>query len=330
MSRKFTLLIVVVSLLSFVLAINSHAEEFEIKHADSLEADQKEINIKGNVLINYKGAVIEAPQGKVETNDDGQAEKATFFGRAKLKLNDRKLEADNIIISIDKQLINAEGNTISELKDKKNNKLTIQADSQELLWSGENATASGNIKTIYQDTKVLSDKVTVIYKNKRPNEAVFLGSSKQSNLEQPTNITFAKEISFDLDTHNVLAKGNVKSTIWPDEKTPREKQDAVFLSSEELYIDNNTGITTAKGLNKKTDITYQETRGESNEAYLLKKEQKPEKIIFKGKANVSQADKELSSEEVIFSFKDKKLTSNTTLKTRPKTLILKTTENKKL
>ena len=54
MSKKFTLLLVVVSLLSFVLEINSYAEEFEIKHADSLEADKKEINIKGNVLITIK------------------------------------------------------------------------------------------------------------------------------------------------------------------------------------------------------------------------------------------------------------------------------------
>ena len=98
------------------------AEEIEIKHADSLQADKEHISIKGNVLINYKDAVIEAPEAYIETDSSGEQDKAIFTHRGKLKLKDRKLEADKITVSIKDKTIIAEGNTNSELKDKKKGK----------------------------------------------------------------------------------------------------------------------------------------------------------------------------------------------------------------
>ena len=303
----------------------SKAEEFEIKHADTLEADKQQITIMGNILINYKDAVIEAPDGKIETDEEGQPDKAIFFGRAKLKLKDRKIEADKITVSIKNKTILAEGNTISELKDKKNNNLIISSDYQELLWSGENANAKGNLKTTYEDTKVTSDNVKIIYKNKKPTEAIFSSNTKLSNLEQPTNITQAKEITFDINSHDIQALGNVSTTIWPDKSLTREKQDPVFLNTNELFINNETGTVSAKDELNKVKITYKETMGESLEGFLLKdkKDGKPEKIIFKGNASVNQPDKQLSSEEVVFNFKDQKLNSNTKTNIRPKTIIYK-------
>ncbi|OGI19491.1 MAG: hypothetical protein A3B68_04165 [Candidatus Melainabacteria bacterium RIFCSPHIGHO2_02_FULL_34_12] len=301
------------------------AEEFEIKHADSLEAEKEKINIKGSVVINYKDSVIEAPECIIESNSKGEPEKAIFTGRAKLKLKDRILEGDKITVSIKDKVIIAEGNTLSKLKDKKNNDIEISADFQELHWSGEDANAKGNLKTIYQDTEVNSDEAKIIYKNKRPEQAVFLGKLKQANLEQPTSITFANEFTFDIDSKNIQGRGDVKSTIWPNQKLPREKQDPVHLNSEDLYIDQGSGIITAKSGIEKVNVDYQDTKGESREAYLIRdnKDGKPEKILFIGNANVSQIDKQITSEEVVFNFKDKKLTSNTKTNIRPKTIIFK-------
>lgn len=317
----------VILFIFFLLPKASLAQEFEIKHADSLEADPNEIFIKGNILVNYKGAVINAEEGKIETNNKGKPNKATFFKRAKIKLKDRKIEADNLTILIEDKVIYAEGNTLSELNDKENKSLIITADYQELLWSGEDAKARGNIKAKHEDTKVTSDEVKIIYKNKKPIQAIFFGASQDSSLEQPTNTTYAKELIFDINTSNVKAIGNVKSKIWPDEKKSKSEQDAVTINAEELLIDNDSGVVTAKSNSnsEKVKLTYQETKGESIKGILLRgnKNKKPEKIIFKGKANVSQPDKELSSEEVIFNFKDKKLTSNAKENVRPKTLIFK-------
>lgn len=301
------------------------AEDFDIKHADSLEADNQKITVMGNIIINYKDAVIEAPEGIVENDSEGQPDRAIFTGRAKLKLKDRRLEADKIILSIKNKTISAEGNTLSELKDKKNNSIIIYSDFQELLWSGENANAKGNLKTTYEDTKISSDTVKIIYKDKKPKEAVFSGTTQKSNLEQPSNITEAKEIIFNLTTHDIYSLGEVTSTIWPDKNIARDKQDPVLVNADELYINNETGTITAKDEKNKVKITYKETKGESNEGFLLKnkKSGKPEKILFKGNANVSQPDKQLSSEEVEFSFNNKKLTSNTKTSIRPKTIIYK-------
>ena len=41
-----------------ILTGNAAQEEFEIKHADSLEASKAQINVQGNILIKYKDAII--------------------------------------------------------------------------------------------------------------------------------------------------------------------------------------------------------------------------------------------------------------------------------
>lgn len=301
------------------------ASNFEIKHADSLQADKEEIILEGNIIINYKDAAITAPKGTVKTDENGKPNKAIFSGRAKLKLKDRDLEADKLTISLNDKIIYLEGNTHSELKDKKNNSIIITSDYQELNWSGEDAHAEGNLKAKYKDTEVSSDKAKIIYKNKKPEEAIFYGSSKQSLLIQPTSKTFADEFIFSINTEDVKALGNIKSTIWPDKTKLQNEQDPVVLNADDLFIDQNTGTITAKGNLNKVIINYQDTHGESNKALLFREKEtrKPEKIIFAGGANVTQIDKQLSSEEVLFNFKDKKLTSNTKTSIRPKTLIFK-------
>ncbi|MBI3590151.1 MAG: hypothetical protein HY094_02090 [Candidatus Melainabacteria bacterium] len=309
----------------FLFCEISPAEEIEIKHADLLQADKEQIQIMGNVIINYKEAIIEAPGGVIENDKDGEQNKAIFSGRAKLKLKDRMLEADKIEVSIKDKTIHAEGSTISKLKDKKNDWITIFSDYQELHWSGENANAKGNITTLYQDTKVTSDEVRIIYKSKKPSEAVFTGYIKPAHIEQPTNITSAEEFIVDLNTNDLWATGNVNSKVWANKKSKKSEQDLVYLNAEDLFIEKATGTVVAKSKAKKVLITYQETKGESTEATLLrdKATNNPERILFKGNANVAQEDKQISSEEVVFNFKDKKLTSNTRANIRPKTLIFK-------
>ncbi len=300
-------------------------EDFEIKHADSLETDNQVILIKGNINIEYKDAKIEAPEGKIETTKKGEPYIALFTNRAKLQLKDRRLEADKISVLIQEKKIIAEGNVNSELKDKKQVPIIISSDYQELFWSGENANIKGNIVTKYQDIKITSDEAKIIYKNKAPVQAVFTGISKQANLIQPTNSTLADNFLFDIKTHNVQANGNVISTIWPDKIKPVNEQDFIHLGTEELYIDDLTGTITAKADKKKVNLNYQTTQGKSQEAKLLRNNntKNPEKIIFIGNADVSQDDKQLQSEEIILNFDDKKLTSNTKTNIRPKTLIFK-------
>lgn len=300
-------------------------EEFEIKHADKLEADKNQISLKGNLIINYKDATIEAQEGKIETTSEGQPDKAFFFPRAKVKLKDRLLEADKITVLIKDKKMHAEGNTQAVLKDKKNDSIIVMCDHQEVFWSGEGANGKGNLTTTYKETLVTSDQANIIYKNKRPNQAVFSGTQMSANLEQPTNQTSADEIIFDIPTHDIHAFGNVKTLIWPDETKPKNDQDPILVTTEDILVDQTSGTVIAKSGTNKVKVIYQETKGESFEAVLLKNKGsgKPERIIFKGNATVSQPDKQISSEEVIFNFADKKLTSNTKTNIRPKTLIFK-------
>lgn len=303
----------------------AQAEEFILKHADTLEASKNEVIVNGNILINYKDAIIEAPEGKIITDDTGRPIKAVFEKRAKIKMTDRFLVADQITVNIKEQTLFAEGNSISELDDKDKNKITISSNYQKLHWSGENASAKGNLKTTYKDTLVTADEVLIIYKNKKPNEAIFYGINSKATIKQPNHHTSANSIIFNLDTHGVKASGDVNNVSWPDDTKNTIEQDPVFVTAEDLFIDNELGKITANGPNKKVQLIYQDTKGESLKAYLVKnpKTRKPEKIIFIGDAQVSQLDKELISEEVVFNFADKKLTSNTIINKRPKTLIYK-------
>lgn len=323
------LLYIGILLVFLLISINrSYAEDFEIKHADLLEVENEEITIRGNIVINFKDAFVEAPYGKVETVN-GKAEKAVFNEGAKIKLKDRLLEADKITISIKEKTISAEGNVLSSLKDKENNLINISSDYQELKWTGEGAKASGNLMTKYKDTFVNSDEAQIIYKNKKPYLAIFYGLINPVNIKQPTSSTTSKEIIFDLFSKNTKAIGNVKTLIWPDNEKPQQEQDPVTLLTEELLIDNKTHEVIAKSTKNNVKVTYQETTGESKEALLTrnKENDKPEQIIFKGNANVSQLDKQLSSQEIVFNFRDKKLTSITKTNIRPKTLIFKNQTN---
>lgn len=300
-------------------------QRFELKHADSLEASKEYINVSGDIVINYNNSTIEATKGKIETNEKGEPTSATFYNGATLKLNDRSLNADQITVSITNKTIYASGNTVSKLKDKEGNFITITSDYQELEWGGENAKAKGNLKTVYNDTTVNSDEALILYKDNKPNEAIFYGINNLATIEQPNNITNAKSITFNLKYKDIHASGEVTTTIWPDDAKQRTEQDPVLLKTEELYIDNESGKITAIDNKEKIKLTYQETQGKSIKALLIKNKEskKPEKIIFLGSAEVSQPDKQLTSEEVIFNFQDKKLISNTITNIRPKTVIYK-------
>ena len=315
-------------------AVCEEKQEFELKHADSLEAFKEHINVLGNIILNFNNSIIEANKGEIKTNEKGEPQKATFYENAILKLNDRSLKADQITVSITDKTIYASGNTVSKLKDKEGSFITITSDYQELEWSGESAKAKGNLKTVYNDTNVNSDEVLILYKENKPNEAIFYGVNNLANIEQPNNITNAKSITFNLKSKDIHASGEVTTTIWPDDAKQRTEQDPILLETEELYIDNNSGKITAisniKENKEKVKLTYQETKGESIKALLIKNEEskKPEKIIFLGSATVSQPDKQLTSEEVIFNFQDKKLTNNTITNISPKTVIYKNRDQK--
>ena len=139
--------LIILLLFFLLLTINkSFAEEFEVKHADSLEADQNEIKIKGNIFVIFNGARINGSEGIIKINEENKPYEATFFNRAKIELKDRNVEADKITILIPQKTILAEGNTASELNDSNNNKMKITSDSQTLNWKGEDATAKGNLK----------------------------------------------------------------------------------------------------------------------------------------------------------------------------------------
>ena len=314
-------------ILIFILTVQTAqaANKFEIKHADSLEVDDNKIRIEGNVIIQYKESNVEAKTAQVETDSEGQPQKAVFFNNAKIKLKDRTLFADKLTLDLNEKIIYAEGNTKSELQDKKNIPIVIYSDFQEVSWIGEGAYAEGNIKSTYQETKVSSDKAKIIYKNKKPYQAIFYSTSKKSELIQPTSRTISDEFIFDVNNQNIQAVGNVQSTIWPAKNKPTDKQNPVMFTAEELFIDHDSGIVTAESNKNKVNVIYEDTNGDSNKAVLLRDKEsgKPQKIIFTGSANVTQLDKKLSSEEVVLNFNDKKLTSNTKTNIRPKTIIFK-------
>lgn len=327
--KKFFFSILTIPFLLNISCLSIKAEEFEIKHADSLEADKGSINVMGNILIKYKDATIEAPEGFLETNEEGKPYQATFTGRAKIKLKDRKIEGDKITVNITDQVVRAYGNTLSELRDKKNIPITIASEFQELFWNGEDANANGNLRATYMDTVISSDEAKIIYKNKKPFQAIFTGNKQEANLEQPNNITSAQRFIFDINTQNLEAQKDVKSIIWPDNKKSKEEQPPVHLTANELFIDQASSTITAKANEEKqVMLNYETTIGESNEGILYRDKAtgKPQQIVFKGQAKVSQEDKNLASEEIVFNVETKKLTSNTIDNKRPKTTFFKKKE----
>lgn len=323
--RKFilTLIIIIIALGIFNSQSAANPLSFELNHADKLEAESGEIRATGHVIVHYDEATINSPACRIELNKDGEPEKAYFSENVQFSLDDRKIKAEEIIFSIPEKKLFATGNTISELKDKNNSIITIHADYQALDWKGKDASAKGNLKTTYQDLIITSDELLIIFKNEKPNQAIFYGLQKNASIKKPGSFITGNSVTFNIDDHNIQTSGDVTATVWTDEAKEKNEQDFVTLKSDDLYIDQNTEIITATGSKNKVKINYQETTGESFKAFLVKQDGKPEKIIFKDNAIVSQPDKQLSSEEVIFNFSDKRLISNTKTEIRPKTIIFK-------
>ena len=59
------------------------SEFFKYKRSKS-EAEKQQILIKGNILIKYKDALIEAPEGQVENDENGKP--VTELMRRKVKI----------------------------------------------------------------------------------------------------------------------------------------------------------------------------------------------------------------------------------------------------
>ena len=67
---KYFLLLIIAALTTCLTSFAQDTKnDIKIKHADSLEADNEQIAIKGNVVINYNDAVIEAPEAKIEIDN---------------------------------------------------------------------------------------------------------------------------------------------------------------------------------------------------------------------------------------------------------------------
>ena len=310
-------------MLTFMI-LPSYAEGFEVKHADSLEVIENVINIKGDVVILYKNISIKAPSGTIVTSAKGDPETASFQGRVIVEMKDKKLDADTVTIAIKNKKIIAEGNTVSEIKDKNGEVIRTVADTQNFDEGGEGTKGSGNVITTYKDVTVTADEFIVVYKDKNPNEAIYYGINKHACLKEPATTTYAKSITFDINTKTIHASGEVASTIMPDKKDEQEKQDPVHVLADDVFIQENKEVI-AKGSSKKVKLTYQDTIGESLIAYLYNNKEtgKPEQAVFHGSADVTQVDKRLISEEVIFNFANKTLISNTATNIRPKTIIYK-------
>ena len=256
-----------------VLSISSqeaYSQDFEIKHADSLEASENEILISGGILVTYETAVIMAEKAVIFSDADGKAEKAIFLGTSKIELNDRNIQADKITVYLNTKLISAEGNTTSKLINKDKTEILIKADYQELNWEGENTKAAGNIKTNYQDTEVLSDKAEIIYKGTKPDKAIFYSTNKSATLSQKNHLTRANAFTFDIATKDVTADENVESIIWPYTSQAKEQQNKISVTTDNLYLNHLSEEATAKSHKNKVKLTYEDTYGESNEAVLVR------------------------------------------------------------
>lgn len=166
----------------------------------------------GNVNILYKNIDTFSNEAVVELNKNNDVKKIHLIGKARLKQDKSKINANKLSYDNLKEEAVATGNVYTDIITEDNKKIEVWSDYQAYDKRAKIVTASGSTKIKYEDYLATGPKVNVFAdKNTgKLNEAVFVGRSK---IETKGRTIEADRITITMNPKDFKAEGNVKSVI---------------------------------------------------------------------------------------------------------------------
>jgi lipopolysaccharide assembly outer membrane protein LptD (OstA) len=214
-------------------------------------------------------------------------------------------------------------------------KIVTDSDHQEYDRTTGKFLAHGHVRVTHGDIFVKADKLQLVYGlDNRPETALFSGNVAAT---QNKNTTIADSMTYSLSTHRLQATGHVKSTVIQETKpAPAKKkttvgfdsdlmqaanatetpetppqEDKIIITSETQDFSKETNRMTANGAVR---VYYQDLICAGPACVLIRNSlNKPERIVFSGRSQVSQPTKRWIADHLEMTVADKKIiaTGNT-------------------
>ncbi len=182
--------------------------------ADTQEYDIKTnvLTARGGVIIKYKDVQTFSDLAVIKTDKNGELKKIDLYGKAKIKENVSKAEANHFSYDAVKEELFAEGETMTHTKTDGDVPLTVKSRYQQYNKAQNVYNASGNVRVWYDDYYAKGPKMSVFpdKKTNKFNEIYFTG---RSMINQEDKTIYADKIKMILKPKDFHAEGNVKTVI---------------------------------------------------------------------------------------------------------------------
>ena len=229
--------IIKVSLINKIITAQGHAQTNVLQDKKPIiiiSANEQEYNTNTNLMkaigavtINYEDMVATSDSAYALLNKQGDVQNIKLSSRAIIKKDKNIIKGDNIQYSNLRQDIIASGNTMSDITFENNERLIVEARSQQYDRKNNTIMAIGSVNVKYGDFKAIGPKAIMYInaKTNKPEKIIFSGRSKIT--EKGINSVEADKITMIMEPKTFEADGNVK-TVIEQENTKNNKHKMEF------------------------------------------------------------------------------------------------------
>ena len=229
--------IIKVSLINKIITAQGHAQTNVLQDKKPIiiiSANEQEYNTNTNLMkaigavtINYEDMVATSDSAYALLNKQGDVQNIKLSSRAIIKKDKNIIKGDNIQYSNLRQDIIASGNTMSDITFENNERVIVEARSQQYDRKNNTIMAIGSVNVKYGDYKAIGPKAIMYInaKTNKPEKIIFSGRSKIT--EKGINSVEADKITMIMEPKTFEADGNVK-TVIEQENTKNNKHKMEF------------------------------------------------------------------------------------------------------
>lgn len=301
-----------ISVISLLLPLVSYAENINIQ-ADKQTFDGKTTVFEGKVNVDYQDINVKSPKVVVKSNETGKTETASFLDGAHAvkttPYSQSDVKADIINLSLLKNRIEAQGNAESAVFKNKIPVVHITSDTQEFDIKTNIMVATNNVKIQYGEISTQSNKARIsMDESGSLKKVILLGDV---TVDQQKSKIKAAEVLYNPITNEMVAYGNVISKSILDDGTP------VDVQSDFQQYDKATKTLITSGNVKINYKNYIATGPKANFIPdAASKSDKPNKIIFIGRAKITEGERRVEADRIEITVNPKNFTAQGNVRTR--------------
>lgn len=259
--------------------------------------------LDGRVLIAMEDTQITAPHANIKMGEDGKPSSAVFTNRSKMvrKTGGSKqtIQADTMDMGLKSGSLEAKGSVVTNISgDSAAGNVSIHSDTQVFDQERHIMRAIGNVSVKSSEMNASS-----------PEAIIFLGKSggadkviftKGAKLIQGDQEMTAESITIRIDSGNIYAENNVKSTLMG--KNEQGQPTRVNIQSHLQELDKATGTLLANG---NTQVLYEDFTAKGPKAVFYRENDQLDRIVLTGRAQIEDAERKVVGDIVTITMNPK-------------------------